>query len=757
MGLFDSISSAFSGFVSAVEGVGSSIVSRLTGSGSGSPPHSSPQSSGSSDLELDGALYNTAHGGGYSRPSRPSNRAHPAVHPAEPVTGRAPGSNYAVITHPNPDAPELDGELHRIAVEDQTAEMRVPAPHFDCARTWLKGSPTAMDRASEFLSDKRLELEQDLGRIERSSSPLVRFGEGLEWSAKAVGLGAAEFGVGTAMLAKEIVTNPAKGVRDLVVGPVAFIKQVPHAASEFVRGNPLELDEMAGQVAAGYVAGGIADDVIGGPLRKVKATIEARSPDYTPPEETGVNFVPSATYEPKPVEHYISRFAGTEQTLIHMTDSDVFSRAGVGDVVRLKAFPEEAKGWRKNIDALHWYQSLPTDEGVPNAYLSYVGIGEDVETSLIPRIRFRLRPARKVAVITRDTVEYLPPEGLSLPEYQARMGMLSGRTFIPGENVFGISTERQVITPAEFEGNFARYPGTDLVKVRDLGFTHYVESRLPGFLEDTAVGRALRKLGIGQRYHRIWLTEWEKAPVEEAGELRELGGLQEVDLGRYNEEYLSSRVDVTPESILRSLFRLPRSSPRYTEEVAQPSIPSAASSLSASPSAPSGPSPSTPSAPSTPSNPSIPSAPSAPSGPSIPSTPSIPSSPPASSIPSAPSASKPSGPSKSSGPSIPSVPSAPSIPSIPSIPSTPSVPSSPSAPSHPSHPPSHPPFSHSSRPSVPSAPLIPDLLRSEGRGGRSRRGGGGDDWNLVNLYGDPLKAAAKAMDSVNRAVDRILR
>ncbi|ADB57955.1 hypothetical protein Arcpr_0894 [Archaeoglobus profundus DSM 5631] len=418
-----------------------------------------------------------------------------------------------------------------------------------------------VNEAQNWITQKRLDIEVTGDKIaSQLHDPVMRFGarftEGLALAGLGFASGLVNVGAGVYHIGKEAIHNPVQAGKDAAVGFVEWVKSVPERLYLGFTDNPFFAGQVAGEIAGGEVLGRATTKVVGGPLGKAKALVDMKlNPNYI--ENPGIKFVPDVTYEPATADVLVKQVAGRKATLVHMTEHPTFSKAKVGEEVLLEAKPEYATGWRKEYDALHWYQSAPSPEGEPLGYLAYVGIGRGTSESVL---KFSLTRPKKTAVVTHDYVNYIPPRpGESFAEYQVRTGQLSGETFIPGENVFGLSTERQVITPARFRSNLVpdlEYPGTILKKVRDVGFTYYKQSTLPDWLEGTRLGRALQKLGYGEKYHKIHISEWEKIPVKEGVKEVEVPkeGFKELDVIRYNEEYGRVRY-ITPYDVGLGLFR----------------------------------------------------------------------------------------------------------------------------------------------------------------------------------------------------------
>jgi len=525
-----------------------------------STPKRTPKPASRSSLDLDGALHNAAHGGLLEKATTQKQIKVKSTKPSLNLDGglhnAAHGGGYSYKPSKNNTNIEIDAkpkiDINKPdTVFDTTLNLDEHAAKLQNMVSDQIGTLKSFDKKLGSIKNTARHYEKTQYMLDPITGTTTGFIAGL-------GLGAAEFFGGLGALGEQAIVNPASLPSTLKDSIVGTGKQVIEAAKALPE-DTIPAGEVVGQLLTGAALeggleyagvktpGSILHDTISGPIGKLNTLFDPLRRGYKPELSEEINFVPAPTYEPRPVEHYIDRFAGKENTLIHMTSSSVFAKAREGEEILLKGNPEAASGFRKEFDLLHWYQSLPTDEGRPNAYLAYVGIGQKESE----KAEFRLRPSRKVGIVTRDVVNYIPPkEGETLAEYSKRVGKLSGVTQIPAENVFDKSVERQVITPAAFEGNLDEYPGTKLKKVSDIGWTRYQENRLPEELKNTKVGEFLEKIGIGQKYHKIEFSSWEKIPVEDTdldvkpveGEEKEI---KHLNLEEYNEEYLTPKREVT--------------------------------------------------------------------------------------------------------------------------------------------------------------------------------------------------------------------
>ena len=227
---------------------------------------------------------------------------------------------------------------------------------------------------------------------------------------------------------------------------------------------------------------------------------------YIPYEKTGIKVTESFT-DPITLEKMVSKFADKTATTIHASDSPVW-KAFIKEKPEkflLVGVKEGASPWRLKYDLLHFYKSLPTDEGIPQLYGGYIGIGRGA----YEQIKFRLLPSKKFGIIfPEEKITYIKPfKSESFTHYIQRIGFKSGETLIPPENVYKMSIERQVITPSAFEGRFAVYPGSYISFQKYLGWTIY--KQYPSWIKSIPILREL----FGD-WHVIHLVEAKTLPVE---------------------------------------------------------------------------------------------------------------------------------------------------------------------------------------------------------------------------------------------------
>lgn len=236
-------------------------------------------------------------------------------------------------------------------------------------------------------------------------------------------------------------------------------------------------------VANPEYAGRMVNRFVTGPIER------AVSPKYVPADKIGERLAKAGGYEginanielksvhtdPISKAQLIRKFGEKEAVTVHVSSSPEWNIAE-GQRMLLKGYPDMAKGFRQRYDLLDYYRSLPTDAGNPQAYLAYlpdITPADYAHSELLNR--FELFGSKNRLLIERTQVRYFKPEvGESLMQFSERTGQYSGQTFIAPENLYGLSVERQAVTPAAYRGvRGIEYPGTVLEKTRELGFTYY--------------------------------------------------------------------------------------------------------------------------------------------------------------------------------------------------------------------------------------------------------------------------------------------
>jgi len=302
-------------------------------------------------------------------------------------------------------------------------------------------------------------------------------------------------------------------------------------------------------------------------ISKFKPFIDKRSPKYIPIDETGIKFIPANTIGL--TEKEIKALQGLSKTTIHVTNNPFFKFDKNG-LLLIKAFPKEAGTTRRNLKLFNFYKSL--SKGNPNAYLGYVGIlddqlstpGSGVKITLkTPKINAYIFPKEKVTT----TPNWVIKKGFDFTRNW--QNAQSGKTFVPPENLFGLSIEGQVVSPA-YSGEVLKAgkwivisgkeldnalkkgevvknlnKGSIIQKVAGIGFTYYKqEPTSPALIKKIKLLDKIYKF-LGTKMNRINLIEAKTLSVGEINSIKSATTLnkmknlaksrvKELDIANYN-------------------------------------------------------------------------------------------------------------------------------------------------------------------------------------------------------------------------------
>lgn len=191
------------------------------------------------------------------------------------------------------------------------------------------------------------------------------------------------------------------------------------------------------------------------------ASIEGTEP--VPYYRLGI--VADVTMNPARVGTLESELLGRPAIIAHSTLSPFYPEIGS---VTLQTQPEMAAGSRLAQDLLNvYFAPSPATEPIAYAYGGYIGVGEGYSSD-VARIVTSGKPS--IVVAQAQIEDFGPRVGESDIAYVQRINTtMSGKVGLGMENYLGWSTERQVITPAEFEGKYGTYSGTTLLTSGKLG------------------------------------------------------------------------------------------------------------------------------------------------------------------------------------------------------------------------------------------------------------------------------------------------
>jgi len=331
------------------------------------------------------------------------------------------------------------------------------------------------------------------------------------------------------------------------------VRAIPSAAWEYTKEHPFEV--------------GIASLITGAGVAKIwgRLRLGRLSKKYVPIEETGIEYVPSATI-PRKVS-YLSGFEEKTATMVHVTTHPKMTLKS-GEII-LETTPELQKyatGWRKQLQQFSFYTSAPEIiEGAqkPVAYLYYAGIGEEISSSI--KTIFSWRKPKTKAFLIENVISKTPESLKGLPPKELVQWQMSqaGKTFVPGENILGISREGQFVTSVKWVER--GYAGSKLVK-SDIGlglagkFTYYPQYRqAPQFIERSKYLKKIWK-GLTTKYHKIYFEEARIEPLS-LESAQKIGGVASkskiaskarIDLIEYASSYGRVRY-ITPSTIISSI------------------------------------------------------------------------------------------------------------------------------------------------------------------------------------------------------------
>ena len=239
-----------------------------------------------------------------------------------------------------------------------------------------------------------------------------------------------------------------------------------------------------------------------------------------------LRIVGDVTENPASGASLANEYVGTESTNIHATASEDMRSALQTSGARIRLIGAEASDtspWRAALDLRNFYKAPQSVNGEPTAYGGYIGIGGGESEG----VKFVSgRPA--LVVFNKEIVsDFAPYAGESDSVYIARINMRSGETGIAQQNYLGISTERQVITPAKFAGRFGNYEGSDIVSEGKIG-TAVVR-------DNPTLSRIVNVLGTRTSVVDVFGAKTVPAAVEGNAPMA-----ASLDLGEYNAEQAAS-------------------------------------------------------------------------------------------------------------------------------------------------------------------------------------------------------------------------
>ncbi|MEX0597017.1 MAG: hypothetical protein WD512_11010, partial [Candidatus Paceibacterota bacterium] len=356
--------------------------------------------------------------------------------------------------------------------------------------------------------------------------------------------------------------------RGITVGVLALTYELPSTVkgigSLVTKEGRAEASKSAGQIGGQVVrnpSGAFGEYIIGNLLfdkglkgvssvskiANVKLT-KIMDPNYIPQESLNIRFVPDYSLYQTP-EKLIKQVEGKNIQSIHTTQANLFNQPRFSfnlfgkeiklgsknvDVTELTGFPSaKMSDLRKDYGLLHFYKSVPDAKGTPTSYLAYAGIkGNNKIVSSIEK--FVLREPDIKAYIFDDYITPTPKQlkKLGIEDINIWQSSQRGKTMVPAENIVGMSSESQIITPAKFEydtitGLVIKSEGSSispkkitytqgskvLEELPETKFTYYGQMREPSiFAELTGIENLQRKLGLLTEYKKIKIIPTQTLP-----------------------------------------------------------------------------------------------------------------------------------------------------------------------------------------------------------------------------------------------------
>lgn len=297
-----------------------------------------------------------------------------------------------------------------------------------------------------------------------------------------------------------LLLNILKGVGEAIISPFrpstykSLFKFVTNkeartkAGLDFgsiLRENPEQaIGGTAGNIAGGKFFGTYITPIAKKPFQSAYAKL---SPRYVEYKGSGIRLVEGTTI-PTPL-NILQRFEGTKQTTIHTTLSPQLKYG-----VTLQAGEKGSVGaFRTSINQYNFYQSLPKNKKAL-AYGGYIGIG-DTYSAGTKQVFSLINPTPK-AFIFRNQFISPTPKGLlkkGIKEVVTFQTTKAG-TYIPAENLFGRSVERQAATSVGLKESPLFKIEKNPKGALEGRFTYYNQKKpLPDFLGGGSKGEKLVK------------------------------------------------------------------------------------------------------------------------------------------------------------------------------------------------------------------------------------------------------------------------
>lgn len=247
--------------------------------------------------------------------------------------------------------------------------------------------------------------------------------------------------------------------------------------------------------------------------------------DYVPVKETGVKFIPDYTVQTKTKDLF--KFEGGKAKTIHVTVADLpdefiaQSQSGVG-------------GFRKQYELYQFYKSSPSVARETQAYLGYAGVLDDPLKAYSEK-RVLFQPKIKAWVFD-DYISTTPKniKGLDVKSINIYQGQKSGATFVPAENIAGMSMEGQFITPAKYVDDlgfkikgYESFEGSIIKKTGDPSIKTFYIQEMQNPYSNIIAKKVWDVFGVKNKYFEIELIKAQTLPVKSIGSQVKAAGLVE--------------------------------------------------------------------------------------------------------------------------------------------------------------------------------------------------------------------------------------
>ena len=285
-----------------------------------------------------------------------------------------------------------------------------------------------------------------------------------------------------------------------------------------------------------------------------RKTLETTYPNtFVKAESTGITFIEDNTVPTS--KNTLKSFEGQTVKTIHVTPSDPFK--GTNQFITT-ARPEGAGSFRIQNNLLNFYKSSPEPSGSPRAYLGYAGITSADSIAPSSSKVITGRPTIKLLMFD-DQIAPTPSNFNNIRDINAYQASQSGKTFVPAENLAGVSREGQFITPSSYKGisNAADFgldqtQGSIIQRSGKSTFTFYKQN-LPS---QNIFGKVIDEV-TGRNYYKLELIPTKTLPV--SNEVTSFTGLNQYVPESFSKAPIESSLSsLSKSSVSVGLLSVPR-------------------------------------------------------------------------------------------------------------------------------------------------------------------------------------------------------